>query len=517
MALFLHSERALSRLSKTKPGKLYLGIGLRIICILYLSIHPFVSTNTWKGVKRNLDPSYWNVYHSVEQLASKLEVWEHKDLKEFPICRLERICRTHDGLWILPKWLNEYHSLLEKCGISDSSVWYADVKDSIHLQNNSFEGDLIGTQIVRWQLPHFIADTIWILLWRHFMYYTENTKMKPWSFMCFSPTSKSCITTHFWSALEPVFLNDQKLRQEDWTSQYLHQVLFRTIPSQWKTIPSDFSRCFRSVTFSKIRPSHVPKNILSNEDMFFRESGILREDRLRSSFQNAQKTGRCMVTFALKNNGIVADATNLPTSSSNDLFGQLASLIPQVASTSIDDSYQSKIHIRLVDFDSRNLDDWNHVKEKLQGVDVVVTDHSVANSQFLFLRPNTTVVEVLPFSYPAAMFRELASSLGLDYHAVSSSPDEETFLNCLFQYEQNHELVSELVQAYRQEAEKWRGGNYKPMLRLDKPETTDKVRMSRHCARQQRIFANVTEIALFVVQRALTPCLTGLWYHQHAT
>jgi len=507
-----HLERAKHGHRSTKePKKVCLFTLLRILCILYLTFHPFFSKETLKGVKTKIDPSYWNNYHSVEQLASKLEVWEHKDLKEFPICRLERVCRTERGLWILPKRLHEHHSWLQKCGLNQSSLWYADIRDSIPIHNSTFDGDLIGTDILRWQLPHFIADTIWILLWRHFIFHPENTSVKPWSFKCINSASKPCITTLFWSALEPVLFHNAIPLEDDWTSQYLRQILFRTVPVQWKTVSPYSPTCFRSVTFSRIRPAHIPKNTLSGENMFFEENGIVREDRLKSSFQKARNTGRCMITVALKNNTI----ENHTNSSAESFFELVAQRIRQLAFDSIDDSYQSKIEIRFIDFLSSNLDDWDNAKERLQGVDVVVTDHSIANSQFLVLRPNTTVIEVLPFAYSAVMFKELASSLGLDYHSVFSNPDEETFLGCLFRYEQEPLSVAQLVQAYRQEAENWRYGNpYQQTLHLDKIETTDKVRMCRHCARQQRISANATEIALFAIQRALTPCLAGLWYHQ---
>ncbi|GJD07282.1 hypothetical protein Gasu2_16500 [Galdieria sulphuraria] len=221
-----------------------------------------------------------------------------------------------------------------------------------------------------------------------------------------------------------------------------------------------------------------------------------------------------MITIALKNNS-VGYSSNRLNSFHENLFEQVANLIPRLALESTTETYRQDINIRLVDFHTNDLDDWISAKEKLQAVDVVVTDHSIANSQFLLLRPNTTVIEVLPFSYSAVMFKELALSLGLDYHSVSSNPDEETFLDCLFRYEQDQHSLSQLVQAYRQEAENWHRGIYQQTLHLDDLETTDKVRMSRHCARQQRISANASEIAHFVIQRALTPCLTGLWYHQH--
>ncbi|GJQ11950.1 hypothetical protein GpartN1_g3741.t1 [Galdieria partita] len=511
-----HLDQKHFRLSTKKNKQTYFLIGVRTICILYLSLYPLLRTNTLKETKAKVDPSYWNVYHSVEQLASKLEVWEHKDLINFPICRLERVCRTDKGLWILPKWLSNYQSWLEKCGLNQSMVWYADIQDPIHFHNSSFQGDLIGTQVLRWQLPHLIADTIWILLWRHFIYYSENTKLKPWSFTCVNSASKPCITTLFWSDLEPVLFNNPRPREEDWTSIYLEQVLFRTIPTQWKAVSADYQGCFQSVTFSRIRPGHIPNNLFSEQGTFFEENGISREDRLKSSFQDAKDTGGCIVTIALKNNSVDYPTNRLANSSHPNLFEQIANQIPRLAFDSTPEIYRPNIYIRLVDFQTITLDDWNSAKESLQEVDVVVTDHSIANSQFLLLRPNTTVIEVLPFSYSAVMFKELAFSLGLDYHSVSSNPDEETFLSCLFAYEQDQHSVSQLAQAYRKEAEKWRLGIYQQSLHLDKLETTDKVRMSRHCARQQRISANATEIAYFVIQKALTPCLTGLWYHQHA-
>eukprot|EP00871_Galdieria_phlegrea_P004802 jgi/Galph1/5322/GphlegSOOS_G3914.1 len=506
-----------------QPWSILLRIGL----ILYLIVSAF-----FKGVSHveinkdgdsfqhySVDSSYWSVFHSVEQLASKLEVWEHNDMIGFPICRLERICRTENGVFLLPSWLKQYDSLLETCGLNQSSLLFVQGHENIlkRFRNSYFDKDLMGIEPTRWQLPHFMADTLWIAVWRHFLHHSASRRTSMWDWKCLHPSSRPCITTLYWSALKPVFLMTEAFKQEEWTKMYWKYHLYRMTTLEENPILSSAERCFRSVTWSKIRPANIPSRLFNEANTFFVENGIARKDRLKSTFQVAREKGHCFLKIALKQSPELSRSSSpaaLEDDSPNSFLGEVAFNIANMKRHLVPERFVSKIQVDIVNFSISSLDDLDAAKLHLQTVDAVITDHSIANSQFMFLRPNTTILEILPFAYNALMYRDLATSVGLDYYSIFSDPDEETFIDCIEKLESNRSALEYLKSAYRMEKQRWKNENYQQELHLETSHVANAISKSRYCARQQRIHTNVSQIVIFTMQRVLTPCLSGLWYHE---
>lgn len=150
----------------------------------------------------------------------------------------------------------------------------------------------------------------------------------------------------------------------------------------------------------------------------------------------------------------------------------------------------------------------------MQATDVLVGAHGAGLSNALFMRTNSSLVELAPFAYYATVFEELAlTQASLRYSRFVAKPDDSQFAACMT----HHHPASlgptavasseELMRRFKKAANGFRdtlGGNTHA-LQLHVDSKADF--WARVCARSQSLRVDEKQLAKLVVEAAVTQCL----------
>lgn len=184
-----------------------------------------------------------------------------------------------------------------------------------------------------------------------------------------------------------------------------------------------------------------------------------------------------------------------------------------LAEALMDSRVDLTLDIRLRFFEGMTLSEQVAV---MQATDVLVGAHGAGLSNALFMRTNSSLVELAPFAYYATVFEELAlMQASLRYSRFVAKPDDSQFAACM----KHHHPASlgpaavasseELMRRFKKAANGFRdtlGGNTHALqLHLDSKADF----WARVCARSQSLRVDEKQLAKVVVEAAVTQCLAA--------
>jgi len=152
----------------------------------------------------------------------------------------------------------------------------------------------------------------------------------------------------------------------------------------------------------------------------------------------------------------------------------------------------------------------------MQATDVLVGAHGAGLSNALFMRTNSSLVELAPFAYYATVFEELAlTQASLRYTRFIAKPDDAQFAACMTHHHPASAgpsavaMSEELVRRFKKAANGFRdtlGGNTHA-LQLHVDSKADF--WARVCARSQSLRVDEKQLAKVVVEAAVAQCLAA--------
>eukprot|EP01147_Barroeca_monosierra_P007705 gene7705-9912_t len=126
--------------------------------------------------------------------------------------------------------------------------------------------------------------------------------------------------------------------------------------------------------------------------------------------------------------------------------------------------------------------------------DVVISPHGAANSNWIFMRRNTLVIEIFPFGFQPPQYESLARVLGLNYDYAIASPDTTTFKTCVenstLPSTSTERVLHRWMHAIKGADERLKSSINDIITDVDPHE----LARSRICARDQQLHVNVTII-----------------------
>jgi len=171
------------------------------------------------------------------------------------------------------------------------------------------------------------------------------------------------------------------------------------------------------------------------------------------------------------------------------------------------------LDIRLRFFEGMTLDEQVAV---MQATDVLVGAHGAGLSNALFMRTNSSLVELAPFAYYATVFEELAlTQASLRYTRFIAKPDDAQFAACMTHHHPASAgplavaMSEELIRRFKKAANGFRdtlGGNTHA-LQLHVDSKADF--WARVCARSQSLRVDEKQLAKVVVEAAVAQCLAA--------
>lgn len=462
-------------------------------------------------------------------MESSLSIVSHEQLSEqHKICRIKGICRVGDGTILLPTWMKEYSGHMEKCGFSDVSYSMVEskselgdkfialrgVKNFITLKDDYRDYDIVGNEVPKGgkhELAYDITPTILMMdMFKRADAYRDVTKK-----LCVTKEGTACPpeTTEKSPLFNPVLLIDSRISE---TKDYMWpKSLLRLVRNslrgnltivelkelyEWKVRSQ--AACFRSIISTNMQTSDLAPEALLPNNIFFSINGLNR----KSAERPPHAPTACNVKVLILNRygkRFIEGGSELTSSILS--FGQQLSKV----------DHGVLIEPEVVFFENSSFHEQVSV---MQETSVVVASHGENNANFMFLRPNTRIFEVLPFGFASDIYRNLSAAYGAIYAVVRSQPDIDLFSACVRHFNPDAKQEREkFLEKWKTVAKEFREETIQKNANVDSDYvvTDDEVGTNgtvpsltsiRPCTSYQRISFDINDLARKVVMAGARQC-----------
>lgn len=465
-----------------------------------------------------------------------------------PVCRLHGVCRSGDGAYLLPHWMKEYSGHIAKCGLrgevhyvlhetttetvrllAEGSMYAEPDKvwsirglrrSKINLSQDFSAFDMIGGKAPR-ELKHWmitdLTPTVYIMdMSSRFKDYQEKGKVT--SYECVEVEGHQCSEENAFSDLNPLLLVDVRITEQK--SYHWPKGLLRLLQNSFsgKLQISDAqdvygwhlrsqASCFRSLITTAAAVPDLPDNAFDSTHMLWRANMLSRksvnhhveDEKKEDGERELDCTRRVLLLNKYGKRYMVG-------------HDKLRAAIEAVTKESVTPNYPNiRILAETVFFENSSFPEQVSV---MQESNVVVSSHGSSNANIVFLRLDTLLIEITPFSLEVDTYSNLARTFGINYKMVMAQPDEEVFFSCVKHF--NPTMlpgVSRMMKEWSIHAEKFRqaatASHRNPTTSFRIPDSDDEGVEDGHvreCATYQRLSFNVVHIAKMVVAACVAQC-----------
>lgn len=466
--------------------------------------------------------------------------------KDKPVCRIEGICRSGDGSYLLPTWMKQYSGHIEKCGLrgkrhyvleatkkeaveldlsggklhSKQMVWTIRniSRSAMTLSERFSDYDLVGgkapRELIHWLITDMTPPLFMLDLAARFGTYRKTARIS--SYACANEgvdTASSCMEGDVLPAVNPMILVDGRVSA--YKSHHWPQGLMRLIRNSfrgglkvadatevygWK-MRSEAS-CFRSLIVTKASVQNMPSTSFDSSHVMWKNNGLTRDSvRVEKSPMNANGAPCIVKTLLLNKYG------------KRFMVGhdKLRVAIAKIAEKEIEPKHRNiRLLAETVFFENSSFHEQVSV---MQESNIVVAAHGSSSANIAFLRPNSLVVEIVPFGLKVQTYKNLARTYGVNYKTITAQPDGEVFRSCLKHFNPSMPPgVLRRVLEWEENAKSFRAATIahraNPTTDYRIPETPDQGTEDhiRLCTTYQRLSFNVEHVAKIVAHEALEQC-----------
>jgi len=423
------------------------------------------------------------------------------------VCRLMRGCRLANGTAVLPRWMARHAGRLEKeCGVAAALFTLTDAvkvepdgavrasslfaaRPRMDVNAKWADTDLFGLTETRTHFPHALSDILPRMVSVGVLF---GAAPRPLREQLRPPGAAGGPPTAF-RALRPalaVHPATMAHNDSDWTRSFSHllehpALRFEVLalpaaehPPSTLGNPTGTGVCFRSFVTTNAPPYVFNSALLHNPVLTAaRVSHVDRFALARS------RGGPCTLRVTVLDRRGPRALLGLPA--------LRAALGARAAAAGV------RLAYRVVTFEGAPLCAQAAV---MQTSDVVISAHGAGNTNYIFLRPRTVVLEVFPFGYRAGPFDGFARALSLDYAEFFAAPQTRVFRECARRTKVARETVGEWDAAVAAAARAPSGGHG---LRLEDERYSTTARV---CARMQELAFDVEAVAATAVERGALQC-----------
>lgn len=440
-----------------------------------------------------------------------LIIYSH-ELHTSKICRVLNACVRPDGTLVLPAWMRRLDdSLSFHCGQTKLEFSLPDTNEPPPL----IAKDLIGMINPRPSMPDFLQDFIPNAVVFDLIYGDHDVSKS-----CHSRKGRDCgpfpaLAQEF----RPLLQLDRRLKsleeKQSWVRQFV-QLMKPLKPGTQPSIayslfPDSASesslKCFRSTLFTR---GPYSKKLITDEHLrnihFLRQNSIERAPRdvfLNSTSEREDGMKSCEIAITISNRKLIDGAHNR-------LIGRYIMNIPALREaiyTQVKRVPGLHINISTLTMEGRSLR-WQI--NAMQKTDIWVAGHGSLLTNMIFLRENSTVIEIQPFAYYPKRFEFMAQNLAhVNYDRYIAHPDMQAFKACIRQlYPPSHgahfEAVA-LLDKFRSAAEKYRQSDNTHAVTLQNLKD-ERLRQVQTCALMQRLDTSERNFAIAIVRHARLRC-----------
>lgn len=423
------------------------------------------------------------------------------------ICRIMNACVRSGSTLVLPKWMKRYDSIISfHCGHQKLEFSLEDTSPPVPLEPD----DLIGIHVSQPSMPDFIRDFMSNVIVFDFFYGNhEVTKT------CHSRKGKDCdIFPVLAQDFRPlVYLHprlEEMTEKRSWVRQFVKlmkppetgkQAKIRFVEGNPENDES--VQCYRSALFTRgpYNKNFVAKDHFRNMH-FFRFHEIEKEpQKIRSESRVDQQT--CKINITISNRKLIDE-------SRRRLVGRYIMNIPELRKAILSQAKRVpglRVQVSTMALESRSLR-WQI--NAMQKTDIWVAGHGSLLTNMIFLRENSTVMEIQPFGFYPPSYEKMADHLAhVSYDRYIAHPDEEGFKACMLHfYPRHHKYHGEalrFLEKFSGAAAKYAQSDSTHSFVLTNFRDAS-LRHVRRCALMQRIDTNAENLAIAIVRHARLRC-----------
>lgn len=468
-------------------------------------------------------------------LSSAVHMYHHAEMDvNKPVCMIEGVCRTGDGIVLLPKWMEQHKDKLKSCGLSDprfvltrdkaakaggGDMWVVDAKKlqrTISVSYNFSNSDLFGVEPPREEQHWLVTDmtpTLFML----------DVSKRPQAYSsistheCIDNGDSSCGSKQGpFPKVRPVVLVDVRISGQEsylWPNGFMRLVrngfvgALRVMDMQevygWRI--RTHATCFRSLLTTRATTGEFPPRSFGESHFLYSINGLSRASAHPSKNEVVKKqmcTVKVLILNKFGKRHIVGD---------NRLRLAIAAAASKKTKT------HKTLHVlpEVVFFEDSAFHEQVKVMQESR---IVVSSHGGHNANLMFLRPDSIFFDVLAFGVRPDTYKVLARQYGIDYRSVMAQPDTEVFESCIRNFNPTaHNRTNLVLAEWKKYAEKFRADSIKRgenadtsyvVPHEDNGRNMHGLERLRQCATYQRLSLNLEHMSQMVADAAAHMCST---------
>lgn len=427
------------------------------------------------------------------------------------ICRVLNGCIRSDGTLLLPSWMQRHDDIITfHCGHLKVDFSLPDTEPPSLLQGL----DLVGLKVPRPSMPDFIVDFLPNAVVFDLIYGLHNVNK-----VCHSRTGVGCEDfPGLANALRTTVILPRRLsffdEKKSWAREFVNLMKPPQIGRQPKVIYDSqldrnvsHTKCFRSVFFTRgpFNKNYIMANHL-RKIHFLDLQGIEKEARdVMTTPNDSQRMNgpHCSLNVTLSNRRLSDGALNrlvgryiVNVSALKQAIMKQAAHIPGL-----------NLSVDTLTLEGRSLR-WQI--NAMQKTDILVAGHGPLLTNMIFLRENSTIIELQPFTYYPQTYEKLALRLAhVQYDRYIAHPDMEAFEACMhYLYPPSnpmHSRAMEILSKFDHAVQKYKQSDstHSFVLHGIREKHLQNV---RRCALMQRLDSDAEKLAIAIVRQARLRC-----------
>lgn len=465
------------------------------------------------------------------------------------VCHIQGVCRSGDGQYLLPHWMERYKGHIEGCGLpgnvryvlheterdsdelevsagraikAPSRVWSVEGlrRKKITLTGNFSDHDLIGgkppRELMHWLISDLTPSFYLIDMAARLPKYKARECFQ--SEMCAGSNEEPCKESAGIPKLNPVVLVDVRVSEKkshQWPKGVL-RIMRNGLRGDLNIVDvqdvygwqvRSKAACFRSIYSTSAIVADFDGNSFPSSHVIWKANGLSRQSVVRETKSSeAGQIPTCVSRVLLLNKfgkRYMVGHEKFHTAIAKATREGVEPMFPFV-----------RVLSETVFFEKASFHEQVSVMQESR---VVVASHGSSSANIVFLRPGSSFIEVMPFGLEVDTYSNLAKAFGIKYTSIMAQPDEEVFASCVEHfYPQKPAKVIRLLKEWQKAANEFRAAaidsrvNPATKYRISNDDKGDANALSdshfRGCASYQRLSFNVDHVAKIALKHIMDQC-----------
>lgn len=428
------------------------------------------------------------------------------------ICRVLNACIRNDGTVVLPSWMRRYDEMLSfDCGIRKLEFSLTDTNPPPPLHNLDLFGSEVPPPELHGFITHFAPQLVALDLLAGERDLTQQ---------CHSRLGKSCFGFPLESTIRPAVLIHPEIEiqssRTSWIKQFIrlipvenykHKVRMLSQNELFSMQSEDEVQCFRSAVLTRSPRTKYSINPDMLRDLsIFKRNNILKPAReTHTRIHATERFKKCRINIMFINRKKPSASGTLPQAVG--FIPNIWRLRKEIKSRASKFKNQGlRVNVSALTLDNKRL---RYQMNAMQKSDIVISGSTGYLANMLFMRENSTIIELMSFGYYPKYYEKMARfTANIRYDSYIAHPDVKGFRNCIKaivpETHANFTKAMRVVRRFKKVADNYLISDNTHSYTLHNLRRD--LDFVKPCARSQRLNSNATLFATQIVHHARVRC-----------